>query len=243
MGQKLQILIVEDEEIIAENLRLTLKNLGYEIAGVVNNALDAIDVLVNEKVDLAILDINIQGSKNGIWIANYIRKSYHIPYLFLTAFGDEKTILEATETRPYGYLLKPFVKESLLASIKIALVNFTEKDNLLNKEKTVLKLEENVIYIKVKEAYVKLITDNIYFIESDRNYIQIFTKDSNYLLRSSLSQIKELLPKTFLQVHRSFIINTKKIDSITKLQISLGEYTVQLSNSYKEELYKILQIK
>jgi DNA-binding LytR/AlgR family response regulator len=241
MSQTLQILIVEDEAITAENLKQTLVSLGYEIAGIANNSIDAVDILLNTKVDFAILDIKIQGDKNGIWLANYIRKTSNIPYIFLTAFGDEKTILEATSTRPYGYLLKPFVKQNLLASIEVALINYSEKTNQKPTNNQLL-VKEDFVYVKHDEAFVKLMFKDIFFIESDKNYIQIHTENNKLLLRSTLSKIKENLSSNFLQVHRSFIVNTQKIDAIKGLVISLGKFKVTLSNSYKESLFEKLDI-
>lgn len=243
MGKKLKILIVEDEAITAETLRLTLKNLGYNVVGVVDNALDAIDVLMTNKIDLAILDIHIKGNKDGIWIANCIKTSYQIPFIFLTAFGDEQTVVKATETIPYGYLLKPFIKESLMAAIHVAITNFSEKFNLNNnKSKESVKYKENSIYIKHNDAYLKLLLEDLLFIESDKNYIQLFTEDAKFLVRSTLSKFHETLPTNFIQVHRSFIVNVKKIDTIKGNTLFLGVYKVSFSNSYKENLFKNLDL-
>lgn len=249
MNKTLQILIVEDEAITAENLKETLKKLGYGIAGVVNNATDAIDILINKKVDFAILDIQIQGNKNGIWLANYIRKTYNIPYIFLTAFGDEKTILDATLTRPYGYLLKPFVRQSLLASIKVALINFAEKLHKedvdkedIDKDGSTVLASINSIYIKQEDAYIKLMLNDICFLESDKNYVHLHTEEGFFLIRSTLSKIKETLPSYFLQTHRSFLVNSKKVDKIKPAHVLVNKFTIPLSNSYKTILFKKLDI-
>ena len=249
MSEKLRILIVEDEAITAENLKETLLFLGYEVVGIASNSIEAIGFLSNEKVDLTILDIHIQGDKNGIWVANYIRKSHKIPFIFLTAYGDEKTLIDATSTRPYGYLLKPFTQRNLLASLQIALINFTEDSSSdyknattqTEENKDILK-KENVLYVKHKGAYVKLFLDDIYFLESNKNYIQIYLMDDKYIVRSTLKEFANLLSDNYIQIHRSFIIDYKKVDVIKNDSVFIGPYKVPIGSSdYKEKLFSLIK--
>lgn len=109
--------------------------MGYEISGDAMNPREAIDVLERLDTDLAILDINLKSEQDGIWIAKEIRPNYHIPFIFLTAYSDKQTIQRAAEVNPYGYLVKPFSKADILASIEIALKNY-EKE-----QKTELAIE------------------------------------------------------------------------------------------------------
>jgi len=248
MAKPLNILIVEDEAITAENLKQTLLSLGYGIAGLANNAADAIDVIINNKVDLAILDIQIQGAKNGIWLANYIRKTANIPFIFLTAYGDETTIMNAAAARPYGYLLKPFVKQNLLASIQVAITNFVEEKEALSynaiphksNDKDVLK-SRDALYIKHHGIYSKIYLNDILYAEADKNYVHLVLNTASYMVRSTLKDVKQLLPQTFVQVHRSFVVNIAHVDTIKPISISLQEHVVPLGNSYKDALFKAIK--
>ncbi len=117
----IRILIIEDELIIAEDMQNMLTKMEYEVVG---NAMDydeAIAFLDNEKPDLILLDVNLNGEKDGIEIAEEINKKYHIPFIFTTSYSDSATLERAKKTNPINYLVKPFKKEQLFTSIEIAL--------------------------------------------------------------------------------------------------------------------------
>ena len=240
MKKTLKILIVEDEALIAESIKLTLTNLGYQVAGITDNALDAIEILNSEQVDLAILDINIQGDKNGIWLAKTMFKNK--PFIFLTAYGDKETIKEASVTKPSSYLLKPFRKEEISAAIQVAIINYAEKKvaTLNDKNEKIsdndIVKQETSFFIKQNDAYVKLLINEILFFESDKNYLKIQTNSNAFLIRNTIKNMLVTLPNNFMQIHRSFIINTIKIDKITPLNIKINDYLLPFSNSYKKEL-------
>ena len=115
------ILIVEDEALIAAEIEMTLRRMGYRIAGKVRNGDKALDLLASARPDLALLDIDIKGSLSGIDLANVIRRKYDYPYVFLTAFADRGTLNRVKETLPYGYVVKPFNDKDLLSAIELAL--------------------------------------------------------------------------------------------------------------------------
>ena len=96
----LRVLIVEDEFIIANNLKLMLEDLGYHPLEPAMGKQEAIEMLKNNEVDLAILDINLSGKHEGIEIAKEINEKSHIPFIFLTSNADKETINEAKLTKP-----------------------------------------------------------------------------------------------------------------------------------------------
>jgi len=116
-----RILIVEDETIVAMTLEDALHGMGYSVAGTVSTADDAIRMAGEVRPDLILMDIRIQGEKDGIAAAEEINGLYHIPIVYLTAHSDEKTLERAMKTQPYGYLTKPFRDRELYSTIEIAL--------------------------------------------------------------------------------------------------------------------------
>lgn len=127
-----RILIVEDEALIAAEIEMTLVRMGYRIAGKVRNGDLALDLLASSNPDLALLDINIKGSRSGIDLANIIRQKYDYPFVFLTAFADRETLSKVKDTLPYGYVVKPFNDNDLLSAIELALHKYaTEQGPLL----------------------------------------------------------------------------------------------------------------
>ena len=118
-----RILIVEDEAIVAMEIETTLRKLGYRIAGKTRNGDEALDLLAARSIDLALLDINLRGSRDGIDLAGLIRRQYDFPFVFLTAYSDRETLERVKDTMPYGYIVKPFNRGELLSAIELALHN------------------------------------------------------------------------------------------------------------------------
>ncbi len=116
----INILIIEDEIIIAQDIELQLKRLGYDVAGIIPNSEKAIDYLSFNTPDLVLCDITIKGTKDGIEVAEIIQQKKSIPFIFLTSLADKNTLQRAKKVLPYGYIVKPFTKKDLLSAIEIA---------------------------------------------------------------------------------------------------------------------------
>ncbi len=115
------ILIVEDELLIAKNLTRKLKKVGYKIIAVVSSGAEAIAIVNSNKPDLILMDIAIKGDLDGIETMAKIKEIDDIPAIYLTAYADDRTIDRAAQTGCYAYLLKPFKDKELRATIKIVL--------------------------------------------------------------------------------------------------------------------------
>jgi CheY-like chemotaxis protein len=115
------ILIVEDEGIVAEDLRMLLKRLGYVVTGTCDSGEDAILAVTHMPPDLILMDINLAGRMDGIETAERIRSSLGIPIVFLTAYADGATLDRARNVAQYGYVMKPFESREIRLSIDIAL--------------------------------------------------------------------------------------------------------------------------
>ncbi len=116
-----EILIVEDERITAEDIRLSLGGLGYSVTGMASSGGEAIKKAGELHPDLVLMDIVLGGDMDGIEVAEQIRARFNIPVVYLTAHADEKTLERAKVTQPFGYILKPFDGRELRTSIEMAL--------------------------------------------------------------------------------------------------------------------------
>jgi two-component system, response regulator PdtaR len=123
----INILIVEDEPIIAEDIATMLRNADYEVGGIAYTQDEVYTELSKSKTDLILLDINLDGAQEGIEIAKALKTTYNIPFIFLTSYSDRNTVSLAKETEPCGYIVKPFSEASLYTTIEIALVNFAQR--------------------------------------------------------------------------------------------------------------------
>ena len=129
MSNKLKILIVEDEPVIAENISIYLDNNDFEVSAIAYDSDEAFLQLKNNTPDAAILDINLESDKDGIDVAAYINKEIQIPFLFLTSYSNKNTLDKAKQVKPSGYIVKPFNEKTLLASLEIAISNFASEKN------------------------------------------------------------------------------------------------------------------
>ena len=121
---ELNVLIVEDEAVIAADIRSLLRAEGCKIAGVAYTVSRALDLLASAKPNFAILDVYLGPGASGIDIAEIIHDKHKIPFIFLTSFSDEQTLTAAQEHGPYGYLVKPYQDRTLLTTISVAWSNY-----------------------------------------------------------------------------------------------------------------------
>jgi diguanylate cyclase (GGDEF)-like protein len=115
------ILVVEDERIVALDLAATLEDLGYRVAGVAATAAEAHQLARRERPDLVLMDVRLQGDVDGIQTAASLKSEWHVPIVFLTANANGDTLRRALETCPGGFLAKPYDQHSLLSGIEVAL--------------------------------------------------------------------------------------------------------------------------
>ncbi len=118
---KSKIMIVEDEWITADDIRMSLQSLGYTVSSVVSSGEEAIKKAEGDRPDLVLMDIVLKGEMDGIEAASQIRSCYDIPIIYLTAYADEKILERARITETFGYIVKTFVNEDLKIAIEIAL--------------------------------------------------------------------------------------------------------------------------
>lgn len=116
-----RILIIEDESVVALDLRQRLEHLGYQVVGHATRGETGIELALDTKPDLIMMDIKLRGALDGIEAAQRIREAIDIPIVFLTAFADQETIRRAAHTGPFGYMLKPFDEQLLTINIEVAL--------------------------------------------------------------------------------------------------------------------------
>ncbi|MEZ0576089.1 response regulator [Halodesulfovibrio aestuarii] len=126
----ISILVVDDERIVALDIKGTLETLGYNVCAVANTAESALKATEKNSPDLVLMDINLKGEMDGIAIAHVINAKHSIPVVFLTAYSDRDTFDRAKSSNPYGFILKPFDARKLHSAIEIALIKHSEEARL-----------------------------------------------------------------------------------------------------------------
>jgi DNA-binding LytR/AlgR family response regulator len=250
MEKNVRILIVEDEFVTLDLLRDYLEESGYEVSGDAMNADEAIVILEKMETDFAILDINIKGNKDGIWLAEQINKKYKIPFIFITAFSDSPTVKAAARTHPYGYLVKPFTQADIFTTIEIALNNYNENRtamHLSESESDTKKESEkrinDAIFIKDESVFKKIFIKDIQYIQAFKNYLELHFTDSRQIIRSTLTDFQKVLPQDhFMQTHRSYIVNVNFLEKIGGDFVVIGKTEVPVSRGFKEGVLKQLKM-
>lgn len=115
------ILIVEDEAVVALDLKMQLEDLGYRVVGIADDAEQAMRLAAQHKPSLALMDIQLKGAVDGVTVAGELRRHMDLPVIFLTSFSDAQTVRRAAATAPYGYLTKPFQIKEVAAGVEVAL--------------------------------------------------------------------------------------------------------------------------
>ncbi|MBD3181551.1 response regulator [Candidatus Poribacteria bacterium] len=131
---KARILVVEDESIVAMDIRRMLKKIGYDVPAIVSTGEKAIEKAKQTSPNLVMMDIMLKGEMDGIQAATQIRNRFHIPVIYLTAYADESTLQRAKITEPHGYLLKPFQEIELKTTIEMALYKHEMEKKLKENE-------------------------------------------------------------------------------------------------------------
>lgn len=114
-------LIVEDETLIAEELRERLSRLGFSVIAAVDSANEGIAIATKEHPDLVLMDIRLKGEKDGVQAAKEIRQQVDVPIVYLTAYSDRLTVDRVKQTEHDGYILKPFHRGDLQSTIEVAI--------------------------------------------------------------------------------------------------------------------------
>ena len=237
------ILAVEDDPIYAESLELLLTEMGYERFKIVDNAKDALGVFKEQQPDILLADIEINGPINGIELADMINALRPVPVIFLTAFSDAETFTKAKSTKPYAYLVKPYHATNLQAAIELALQNLQPTERAEKSDD--LYVVSNALFVKYNSRLFKLKIPDILFIEVDEKFCYIQTAARRYTVNMRLKNLLELLPPAnFVQVHRSYAVNTEAIDEVNleDQTLKIGGKEIPIGRTYREDFFSKLKM-
>jgi DNA-binding LytR/AlgR family response regulator len=222
------ILIVEDELLIAEDIKTTLEELGHNVIAIVVRADKAIEILNSQKVDLILLDITIKGGVNGIDLAEIVNQQFKIPFIYLTSHADPKTVTEAIKTAPQGYVVKPYSNSDLYTSIALAFEN--EKEEAIT---FLTDIDRGHFFLKIDGMYQKLFHKDILYFRAAGNYIEVHQKYKKYLVRQTFKKLSELIPASvFVQTHKSYILNREKISSFNTKHVYIDQHEFLLGRTF-----------
>lgn len=218
----ISVLIVEDELIIANDLQDILESNNYHVIGIAKSYDLAINKLSAKQPDIVLLDIQIDGSKDGIDLANTIRNEYEIPFVFISSHTDRATLDRAKESKPNGFLVKPFEDEDVFVAVEMALSNFSKEQNN-NQDNQDFTINES-LFIRQKNTAVKVAYDDILYASSDANYCTLYTGDKKFVMRSTLKELESKLnDKRFFRCHKSHLVNLNQLSAVNSEYVIVGD--------------------
>ena len=218
-------IIVDDEELARRLIKRHLSELkNFELIASCESAIEAIEIMQEESIDLMFLDIEMPLLKGTDFLKNLTVKP---KVIFTTAFREYA--FEGFELNVVDYLLKPINFTRFMKAIE----KFTEVTGKVTKDS-----ELKYVYIQSNKKNIKIILKDVLYIESLKEYVQIYFKDKKVLFKGSLTTFEEKLNDNFVRVHRSYIVNIEMITAFTKNDVEIGEIEVPIGNFYKERAIK-----
>ncbi len=221
-------LIIEDEPLAARVVaEYVLQIPELRLAGICEDVPSALNKLIEEKIDLILLDINLP-KINGIEFIKMLPQQCHI--IFTTAYRE--FAIEGFELDVVDYLLKPFTFERFSNAVNKVL----EYERLLAKNPDGV-VTKSYIFIKSSGRMLKVLFDDILFVESLQNYVVLHLQGKKLLTYSTLRNIEQLLPvNRFIKVQKSFIVSIDKITELQATQLYIGKTAIAISRKLKEEI-------
>lgn len=222
----MRAIIVDDEPKAIELLKSYLEHFSsVELVGTFRNGLKAFEFMNQETVDLIFLDINMP-HLSGISLSKMIDAKTKI--IFTTAYSEYA--VESYEVKAIDYLLKP-----------ISMERFTKTmSKVLSDDYHSTSTQSNILMIKSGTKIFRVEADEIIYLMKDGNYMIYYVGDKKIMARESIAEAMDVLSDHFIQTHKSYIINTEKIDFISREEISVGGSMIPIGNSFKEEVHEKL---
>ncbi len=220
-----KILVVEDERIVALDIKSSLENLGYAVPAIASSGEAALKKVAETQPDLVLMDINLKGDMDGVETAEKVRANFNIPVIYLTAYADNNTLQRAKVTEPFGYILKPFEEKELNISIEMALYKHQKERQLQASEQwyattlqsigdAVIATDQNnfVVFINTiaealtgwnqEDALGKDLTEVFHLLNKQRRNLNVsaVTKATQEGIVISLPEETTLLAKTGIKI-------------------------------------------
>jgi two-component system, LytTR family, response regulator len=241
----INVLIIEDTPEQSDALIKVLLANNYNIVGVARNYKDALTLFYNNPVDIAVIDVFLDGIPDGITFAETINivPNSTKPFVFLTSSQDRQIFERAKLTKPFSFLMKPFNELEILYALEMALEKFYEQTNVFLSEDQDTVISNDYLFIKKKNILKKVALNDILYIEVEERYCNIITEKEKFVIMISLTKISALLDRDkFIRTHRNILVNSDKIEEIIladNLIILKGNHRVNLSDKYKDFIKKI----
>lgn len=237
---KITCIAVDDEPLALEKMETFIGKVPYlELRGSFDSGMAALNFLNKEPVDLLFLDIQMD-ELTGIQVLETLQKK---PYVIFTTAYDQYA-LQSYELNVVDYLLKPIAFQRFLKAVERVHQKMEDLRKVNQPKKPTVKKSLRRAYILVRSEYrlQKIWLDEIFYIEGMKDYSRFYTPDNKIMTLQNLKRIEEALSTPpFLRVHKSYIVNLQKIESIGKNDIVIAGKTIPIGGLYKEAFQRYIE--
>jgi DNA-binding LytR/AlgR family response regulator len=234
----LQILIIEDELLTAQDIKETLEKAGHSVVATARNTHEALTALKRQVPDIALVDIHLGDDRaDGISIVKEILSYHYLPIIYLTAHSEHPTFLRAKETSPAAYLLKPFRHRELALQVELAYHHFQA-----NRKGVLHPAAAEDLYLPINRGYEKVRKSDIVYIHAEGSYINLHLHNQEKvpIVTMYLGYLEQFLPTpNFYRATRSIIVNLDYLERIEGTEVHLrynGRKSFTIPDSTRREL-------
>lgn len=238
MSDKFKCLIIDDEPLAIMLIEKHISQIPQlEIVASCQNPLAAFEILKKEPIDLLFLDIQMP-VLTGLEFAKSLQ---HPPSIIFTTAYREYAV-ESYELNVVDYLLKPITFTRFFKAInKFLNSRQAEPTPIVQVSVPTSSVAPEFIYVNANKKHVKVLFQDILYVESIKDYVRIHTKDQRITTKDKISEFDQKLPDYFLRIHRSFIVNQRQITAFTAHDVEIGETEIPIGVSYKKGVFEVLK--
>lgn len=236
--EKLRLLVLEDQVMVAADLVDMLNRLGHEIVACVDNGREALDEAAKQWPDLAILDVKVKGGMNGLEVGRRMRNELHIPIIYLTAMDEVYDL--ARETQPHDFLNKPVDPVRLKRSIELAVQHARQTSDIFKPP----GIADGVVFIRHNDRRKRVDLKDVCYLRADGGYCHLHMIHDKITLARPMRTVLEELSRydrqgRLIQVHRSHSINLDHVTDIRGNMLMVDGECFDIGETYRERVLNL----
>jgi DNA-binding LytR/AlgR family response regulator len=255
MSQRINILIIEDEAVLAMDLDEQLTSYGYHVIGTARSGQQALALFREHRVDLILCDIGLPGEWDGIETVTELTYLRLVPVIYITGCSYEDTFVRAQRTNPAAFLDKPYTSETLRWAVEMALDTYSLRQlvppSASDSQGSIRSFNDDIVaysmsqhnpemtyrdtvFIKQMGSFIRVYLDEILYLEAGDTYTTVVTRWQPYLVRLALGTVlSQLATNRLIRTHRAFAVNLDQVQLFNEWEVRVGDRTLPLGRTYR----------
>jgi DNA-binding LytR/AlgR family response regulator len=238
--KKIRVLIVEDNSMVSEEISITLKKHSLEVVDICRSGESAVSTFKDKGADLVLMDIELDGKMDGIEVASIILQHRPVPIIYLTDHIDDKRLKRAMATYPANYLPKPYDEAGLVRAIELAFNNAGSASGRPTENIS----KDDTFLLTASQQFERVYYKDVLYLQAARSYCDVITDRHIYTICNSMNHVQQenFGTSEFIRVHRSYVVNSKRITKLVGNIIFLNDKEVKMGKEYRDGLMNALKL-